>query len=391
MRFLGGRRASRGFRRIAPWLAVPLAAFIAASCGGDSDSDGSGGGSGTGGSSGSAGTASGGAAGSGGGVTGGSGGATGGSAGMAGSDSGVVPPCDPPTVATDAALCLQLAPDNVKWIPGDAAFDGKGVLGIAIYDTPFPNSTDGGSATPLAFRIEPPQPDGGTLEKTLAELVQTPYRFDGLPSTVYVVAWFFDDATAIGKMKDPDAGTWVGGYDLSNGLVENPPIDSVALTIGAGQNASLPIHPLRKLSVTVTRTTGVNPAGDGQGPLGVIVTQTQTLTSTTKLFGFGSLPCADLSGTSSITVDGILYGSGPFYVTGVLDDFGLGTKDLPPGSLASLALSGGNLQIPAKNKITVPVGDYQVTSSIELGWVTPAPDAGADNANCSTIPDAGSD
>jgi len=374
---------------------VPLAALIAVSCGGDSESDGSGGSGAASGTGGSAGSASGGASGSGGSTTGGAGGTagsvTGGSAGMAGSDAGVVPPCDPPAVATDAALCLQLTPDNVKWIPGDAAFDGKGVLGIAIYDTPFPNATDGGSATPIAFTIEPPQPDGGILEKTLAELVQTPYRFDGLPATVYVAAWFFDDTTAIGKMKDPVAGTWVGGYDLSNGLVENPPIDSIALTIGAGTNSALPIHPLRKLSVTVTRTSGVNPAGDGQGPLSVVVTQTQTLTPTTKLFGFGSLPCADLSGTSSVTLNGMLYGSGPFYVTGVLDDFGLGTNDLPAGSLASLAMSGGNLQIPAKNKITVPVGDYQVTSSIELGWVTPAPDAGADNVNCSTIPDAGSD
>ncbi|MBE7482266.1 MAG: hypothetical protein HS104_20090 [Polyangiaceae bacterium] len=368
---------------------------FAHACGGESEGDGGGGkDAGSGGSDASAGGGSAGAAGSSGGAAGsaGSGGA-GGAAGAAGAGGTTSVSCAPPSDVTKAAVCVLLQPEPMKFLPTDPKLDGKGVLVVQLFDTAQVETADGGEVPAVATVVLPtPSSDGGQSEDTLANLTQQPIRFDALPvpSALHARALFFDDTSVLASPVDfPVPGVWIAGIDLGAGLTEDPPLLPVAATAGQGTGVTRKLWALRKLTVQVSRAAGVSPKGNGQGPLGVLVTDKAQVSSTSKVFGTGVLPCADVSGTQKANVGGILFGAGPYWLTAVLDDYGVGSNDLS-GALTALELTGGGPKIPAKNQLNFAPDAYAVNATVELDLAFDPPDGGGDAVSCGTA-DAGGD
>jgi len=380
-------------------LAIVLVMGWAHACGGESDEGltskdgGTGGGDasaggGSAGAGGSGATAGGGAGGSG--ATAGGGGA-GGTGGAGGSGGTTTVTCAPPTDATKAALCIQLQPEAMSFLPTNPKLDGKGVLIVQLFDTAKVDGPDGGEVPAVATVVLPsPGADGGQTEGTLASVTAQPIRFDNLPvpSALFARALFFDDTSLLASPVDfPVPGVWIAGIDLGGGITEDPPLQSVSTTAGQGTGVTRKLWALRKLTVQVSRAPSVAPKGNGQGPLAVLATDKAQLSASSNVFGVGTLPCADLSGTQKVNVGGIIVGTGPYWLTAVLDDYGKGSNDLS-GSLAALEVTGGGPKIPAKNQLTYPADTYSVSASVELGVAFDPPEGGGDAIACGTS-DAG--
>ncbi len=281
--------------------------------------------------------------------------------------------CAPPSNPTRAALCVTLTAETVQFLPNDPHFDGKGLLVVAVQGAATP---DGGSsvATPVIL----PDPDAGD-DAGLVDLSQPlpTVRIDGIPpTTVYPQAIFIDDPGA--GLKTPAPGWWLGGYDYSNGL-QGAPLMPVTLQAGASATISLNLRALRGLSLQVS--TAVTPAGNGQGPLHVLVIEGNSVAadSGTRAWGYGTAPCADCVADGGAEAVAFFIGSGPYYTLPVLDDFGLGGS-FPPGAMTSLDPDAG-LTIPAANEFTAG-NAYVVSQAVKLNYVSPAPDGGVDEASC---------
>jgi len=288
-----------------------------------------------------------------------------------------LPPCPGPVDDTKAALCLAIDPEEIAFLANDERFDGKGILYVSIYDKANPSDVE----APLQTHIAPGQPGTGYATKSLAELTATPIRFDGLPETVYARVFFVDDVEGA----KPDTlvpGTWVGGLALSNGFVENAPIEPITLEKGKGTTVKLSLAALRKLTVEVSRSANPAQGGNAQGPLTVIALASQNLDpqQMPNIFGLGELPCADVSGSKKATVEGVVFGKGPYWVTGLLNDFN-GAGQAPPGSLVSAQISGLSLKVPDSNKLDYAADAYTVSHSISLNFAVPG-QTGPDNASC---------
>lgn len=386
---------------------VVSALALAVACGGSSDTgglgasggaagnDGSAGSSGSGGMSGSAGSSgtagmsgSGGASGSGG--TAGASGASG-SGGTAGS-TGDAGACAPPANASDAALCVHYTHDNVTFNVNEAGLDGQGILVVEVFDTPTPDDgKDGGTKTqPIAALAYPSQPDGGA--PNLASISTLPMqRFDALPTTVYVRTIFVDNLAILGGNKELTWGAWIGGIDLSGGLKQTLPIETVQLTAGQGTSITQHLTALRRLRVHVTLASGTTPLDDGQGPLEFVVWDTQTPdVNTPAIFGLGTRRCADVTGTGAI-VEGFVLGTGDRYISAQLDDYNIG-KDPRPGAIDSIQVDdGGAPKIPDANKITVGAQQYALQHAVELNSVEAVGDAGTPAPYACPAADAGTD
>jgi hypothetical protein len=276
---------------------------------------------------------------------------------------GTPAPCSPPADPSKAALCITVAPEPMSFT-SNPDFDGKGYLVAQVFDTSLPDYPDGGEEPALAAQTFG-EPDAGTVD--LSQPLPA-IRFDGLPATVYPRVVFVDGPTLSGSI---GAGTWLAGYDLGNGLGGQPPLVAQQLVAGTGTSVTMKLSALRQLVVTMTRT--VPPAGNGEGPATFVATTVQGPASGSPLFGVGQNPCARVDGTNVALVSGFVIGTGPYYVAGVLDDFGTGDGgvDLPPGSLVSLQLANGGLQIPAADQLTYPATAYQITQTIALDLVMP--------------------
>jgi hypothetical protein len=256
----------------------------------------------------------------------------------------------------------------------DPAFDGKGYLVAQVFDTPLPDAPDGGEVPSLAAQTFG-EPDAGTVD--LSQPLPA-IRFDGLPATVYTRMVFVDGPTPTGSI---GAGTWLAGYNLADGLGGQPPLVAQALTVGMGTSVTMTLSALRELVVTMTRT--VAPAGNGEGPATFVATTDQVPASGSPLFGAGQSTCARVDGTNMAQVSGFVIGTGPYYVAGILDDFGLadGGIALPPGALVSLQQTNGTLQIPAADQLTYPPTAYRVTQTVALDLVLPGAPA-TDGVTC---------
>ena len=387
-------------RRLSGTLAICCVSAALLHCSEDSDdgggkagSGGKDGGGARGGAAGSGGAAGGGGIGGSVAGAGGAGGAGGDAGGAGGTGGAVTVPCDPPTTATKAAACIQLAPEAMKFLPSNPKLDGKGVLVVQIFDTAQIELADGGETKAVAGVVLPAtSPDGGQPEDTLANLTAKPIRFDDLPmpAKLYARALFIDDTSLLGTPMDfPFPGVWVAGIDLSGGIVDQAPLVALPLTAGQGTGVTRKLWALRQLTVDVSRATGLAPKGNGQGPVTVLLTDKPQLTSTSAMFGGGKLPCGDLSGSGKVSVSGIVVGTGPYWLTASLDDYGLGDKDLA-GALAAVEVTGGGLKVPSGNQLAFAADAYSVSGAVQLTHAFDPPDAGSDGVSCGSK-DSGTD
>jgi len=290
----------------------------------------------------------------------------GGDASDAGSSGETGPACAPPTDPTKSALCLTVIPEDIAFT-SDPKFDGKGWLVAQVFDTSLPGLPDGGELPAIAsLELPAGGPDAGPAVD-LSQPVPV-LRFDGLPATVYARAIFVDDPAPTPVV---GASTWLAGYDLSKGLLNQTPLVAQSLPAGTGTSVSLHLAALREMSVTLDRT--VTPAGNGEGPATVIATPDQAPSSNSSLFGLANNPCVRVDGTNTGLVTGFVIGKGPYYVIGVLDDFGTGDAgvSLPPGALVSVVPTDAGLQIPASDQMTYAANAYRVSQTIALDLVLP--------------------
>jgi hypothetical protein len=280
------------------------------------------------------------------------------------------PPCAPPSDPSKAAMCITITPEAIKFL-SDPNFDGKGELVAQVFDTDTPDLPDGGSVMALTTQ--------GPTQVDLSQPVPV-IRFDGLPPTaVYARAVFVDTVMPTSNLA---AGFWLGGYDLSNGIQNQTKVLPTTLSAGSGTGVTMHLVALRDLTVTISLAT--TPAGNGEGPAVFVVTQSQTPSTGSALFGLGKNPCARVDGQRTADLTGFVLGKGPYYVAAVLDDFGLGDGgvSLPPGSLTSLELtSTGGLHIPATDALSYPANAYRIKTSVTLG-LTVGGDAGTDTVTC---------
>ena len=286
--------------------------------------------------------------------------------------------CAPPIDPAKSAICLTLSPEAIAFM-SDPALDGKGYLVAQAFGVAVPDLGDGGSVAALATVVLPGGDagvDAGPVDLSHSLPV---VRFDGLPQTAFVRAIFVDDP---GPAAGLHAGDWLAGYDMSAGIYKGVPLAPQALTAGEGTAVTLNLVALRKMTITLGRTAALE--GNGQGPATVLAASQQNLGAGAHLFGLGTAPCANVSGTLTADVAGFVFGQGPYFVTGVLDDFGAsdGGAFFAAGSLSSLEVTAdGGAQIPAANALSYAPTAYAVTKTIALGFVGPG-DAGTDGVTC---------
>ncbi len=293
-------------------------------------------------------------------------GATGGAAGSA-NDGGEVDAagCAGP-IAGETALCVSVLPERIV-AQDDPTLDKKGKYYLQIFDTPTP--PDG--ATPLASRTLPLL----AANEIAVDAIPTVRLAAVLPATVYVRAFFVDNAAALNQKPGSSLvyGTWLGGMDLTNGIQTNQPLLPVPLQLGAGNSVTIPLTALRKLTATIHAS--VTPIGDGQGPLAFLAVEDPNPGNKPPLFGYGAVTCGDVSASRSAVVTGFILAGGPHWVTASLKDVG-GKGDFPPGSLASLTVTAGKAMIP--KELVVGATDYAPSVNINLDYAVPWPaDGGA--------------
>jgi hypothetical protein len=276
-------------------------------------------------------------------------------------------PCAAPSDPTKAALCITVAPEAIQFVASNPDFDGKGLLVAEVFDTQFPNLADGGTAVPLQS-VEYSGAMNIDLSQTLPVI-----RFDGLPvETVFPTIVFSDVAT---PTSDLQAGYLIGGYDLSNGILNSTPVKSVTLQQGSGTGVTIDLVALRGL--TVNLTLGTTLTGNGQGPATIIATTTETPMNGSPLFGAGQSSCVSVAGNTPAAVTGFVIGKGPYYAAAVVAQFGPldAGVSLPPGALTSLVEANSGIMIPPADMLSYPASypatAYMITGSLTLGFVVP--------------------
>jgi hypothetical protein len=367
-------------------VALGLAGAGSSGCSGDSDDNFAGAG-GSAGSSGSGGSGRGGSSGSGGSSASGGSAGTGGTNGGSGGSAGDAGDCAPPGDPSRAALCVTVEPEQMQF-ESDPRLDGRGVLIIQVYDTPTPDNPDGGAdVPPVAMQIYPPQPDAGMPAEAMITDIPT-LRFANVPATAYVRAVFADNFETF-ILNATTWGTWLGGYNLSAGLVENVPIQAVQIPAGTGRSHPLPLIALRRLRTTLTLASGVTPVDDGEGPASVLAVRLATPRENEPIYGAGTAPCVRVGGGSNPTLEGLLVGSGTFYLAAGVDDYNLG-GNLPRGGIVSLDVNGTMYALPATSRVTVAPNAYSINHTVPLNFLVPLGDAGAPPSFSCTPVDAGS-
>jgi hypothetical protein len=262
-------------------------------------------------------------------------------------------------------LCLTFQPEVVA-PEAEPGLDQRGSLNVQLFDRA--NTPIGSAAAAVALydRTLPAGADAGR-ELALADLPGVGFVLTEPPPTVYVRALFFDHE-GFGENGGFTWGTWLGGLDLSRGLVEDTSLVAVPIQDGQVTTVDLPLRALRRLSATVT--TSVTPLGDGEGALSVVASPIAALPPNTPTFGYGIDPCVDVTRGAQV-VEMILLGSGKFYVTGYFDDLGIRTPgEIPPGTLLSLRYVDFPSGQATYDEVTVGEQQYSAKVSIDLGFVT---------------------
>jgi hypothetical protein len=271
--------------------------------------------------------------------------------------------CHPPAGVT--ALCLEFEPEAVV-AEAEPGLDEHGSLFVQIFDTPNPPGGAAASAVALYERTVPADAASG-VEIALSDLPVPTIVLADSTSTVYLRALFFDHG-GFNQFGGIAWGTWLGGLDLSRGLVNDTTLVPVSVTPGGVTTVSVPLTALRRLTATVT--TSVKPLGDGEGALSVTASPIQALSPNAPTYGYGIDPCVDVT-KGPQTVEMILLGSGKFYVVGYFDDLGIQTPgSIPPGTLLSLRDVDISTGSGTYDEIMVAADQYSGKIAIDLGYVT---------------------
>jgi hypothetical protein len=291
--------------------------------------------------------------------------------------------CAPPNEAGRSALCLVLEPEAMDF-ESNPRRDGRGVLFVQIFDRQVSEPLGGGFQPPIAVAVYPELAPGQTpAEISLLEL--TPLRFDDLPETVYVRVMFSDAFGGFPGGSFSGSGMWVGGYDFSDGFFSSLLLRAIALPAGRGTAHVEPLRALRRLHVQLELDEGVIPLDDGQGPATILAFREPNLSPSNALHGFAGAPCVTVSASRGADLEGMLIGSGDFYLFGQLNDFNRrgGTGQVIPGGLGSVKVGDGGLVdgglLSLSDKITLRARQYSVDAEVVLRQVFPVPggDAGA--------------
>ena len=307
--------------------------------------------------------------------------------------------CGSPLNPSLSALCLKLIPEALTLVAGNEALDGKGVWIIQVYDMADPKLADGGDAQPLATKVLPEQ-DAGTNPPLTMGIYDDPgeVRFDGLPPTVYVRAFFADNFAALGA-GGPTYGLWLGGIDTSNGLFGTGVLNPIALWAGQASEKTLDVIALRRITMKLQDAPTLNAFGDGQGPASFALFADQQIGNqdggSAPGYGYGKVPCGDLFASGGITIDGVFIGNGPYYTFGFVDDLGTGSGTpggFGAGTILDLEATPGGPQIPSSAKLTIPFGAYEATGTVNLNFALPGTgQLPPDTTQCSSLSDAGAD
>ena len=299
------------------------------------------------------------------------------------------PPCAPPTDPTKASLCLDFDPDVVKPIDSDPGLDGEGTLIISIWDHQPANP---GEAPQMKLFYPPGMVDGGSgrEETSVYSLPEIP--IDDLPETVYVRTFFADNSAYIRfPVSDPVLpGVFVGGLDLTQGVVNLQTGDNLPLTVrtvtlkkGEGTRVKQHLTAMRKFSTKVSLDV-TSYADDGQGPISVGVFDVAAPAGAPVLGGGRSLDfahanCVKLSdpAVNPYSISGIFFGSNctasspcERWLGGQLDDFNRGGLS-KPGSIVSLGAGATGQLIPDDQKFTF-TDEYSVDiPKVSLNVVLP--------------------
>lgn len=291
---------------------------------------------------------------------------TGGRGGSGGDDAAA---CAPPANPARSALCVKHAPELIEF-ERDSRRDGRGTLLVQIFDSPEPESFDGGLKQPIAQRF---YPSGDAREETsIRELPMI--RFDDLPPLVYVRHVFFDNPTMLLA-----AGTWSGGYDLSRGFGPQLPLKPVELTPGQTTRITEPLRALRLLRIQLSLAPGLTPLDDGRGPGAVLAFRRPELDPSNPPFGFSVSDCFAVAPGRPAAVEGAAMGAGKFHLFAILNDFNAPSAALaaPPGSLVTTRAADGGI-LPLMDSVTIPETAYSVDATVTLREVRQgAQDAGA--------------
>ncbi|HEX4476152.1 MAG TPA: hypothetical protein VH142_13795 [Polyangiaceae bacterium] len=315
---------------------------------------------GTGGTNGgSGGAATGGSTGSGG--SGGTGtGGSGGSAEAGTPDGGVA--CGAPANAADAKVCLSFDPEKITEL-NRPDLDGQGTLIIQAFDTATPSDT----TEPLKTIFYPPPTDAGLATTDVYSLPQI--DIDGLPETAYIRVLFVDNPAWFLTQSGLTYGMFIGGFDLTQGVLPPPALRALPLTKGKGTLKVESLTALRLFTTTVKLMDGVTPADDGQGPMSVGAFDVAAAAGQPVLGGV-QLPCTDIT-KGPVDVSGFLYGDGDFWLIGQLDDFNQGGLS-KPGSIVSLGGGTNGQSAPDSQKVTVAADQYSLSVPlITLNFVIP--------------------
>jgi len=281
--------------------------------------------------------------------------------------------CERPSDPSRAALCLIIEPEEIQF-EGERNLDGSGTLIVEVHDTPTPdNPNETSNATPIFRQIYPAEPDGGiSREQTLVTKLPA-FRLDNVPPTAYVRAIFADNFMTLARR--PTWGTWLGGYDLSGGWIETPPIQAVQIPVGTGRTLRMPLVALRRLRATLTLASGVTPLDDAEGTAWVLAVRSANSPENEPLHDGTSTECVRI-GSEFSTLEGVLVGSGTFYLAAAFDDYNVGGT-VPPGGLVSFDFKGTVFSLPEATRVEVARTAYSVNATVPLSFLVPVGPGGA--------------
>jgi hypothetical protein len=204
-------------------------------------------------------------------------------------------------------------------------------------------------------------------------------RFDNVPpGTVYAAAVFLDDEQRPPQGVQP--GWWLGGYDFTGGIIAAP-LKPISVAAGQGTAVAMDLRAVRGAIVNVKSS--VQPLGNGQGPVELVVIDRPLIGNDAGdlIFGFGGTQCAKPLADGGADMFALFVGSGPYWLFADLDDFNSpGKFKFAPGEMITVEFDGGNIYVPGANEFDAG-NAYVIAKDVVLDFVVPG-NPGVDKVTC---------